>query len=304
MAVMKSTDFIKKLKEIESLPTVYYSVAGGNWAKWNGKSWNFDCVILVKAILWGWNGDKKASHGGAKYASNGVYDDNADQIMKRCTRVSTDFSKIAPGEILWMAGHVGVYIGNGKVIECTAAWEGKVVYSDINTQGKRSRNGKTVGYWKKHGTLSYINYVSEEPAPTPQPKPEATLKYKEKDKIILNGYVYRDSLGNARGMKFTNHKGTITKTANGARKPYHIDKLGWVAESDIKPQETKPATNKVYKKVANCTWLNLRTSPQYGNNIYKSVRAGTVVEYLGMENGWAKVDYNGKVVYCGSGYLK
>ena len=304
MAVMTNKDFIKKLKEIENLPTTYYSVAGGKWACWNGKSWNFDCVILVKAILWGWNGDKNHSHGGADYASNGVRDDNADQIMERCSNVTTNFGNIVPGELLWMPGHVGVYVGDGKVIECTAAWEGKVVYSDINSQGKRSRNGKTVGYWKKHGPLKYIEYVTEETNEEPTTKPEskpAELKYKEKDKIILNGYVYRDSLGNARGMGFTNHKGTITKTAPGARKPYHIDKLGWVAESDIKLQAT---STKVYKKVANCTWLNLRTTPSYGNNIHKAVRAGTVVQYLGVTNGWAKVDYNGKVVYCGSSYLK
>ena len=35
---MKVKDFISKLKEIATLPTTYYSVAGGDWAKWNGSS--------------------------------------------------------------------------------------------------------------------------------------------------------------------------------------------------------------------------------------------------------------------------
>ena len=299
MAVMTNNEFIKKLKEIEALPTTYYSVSGGDWAKWNGKSWNFDCVILVKAILWGWNGDKKASHGGAKYASNGVYDDNADQIMNRCKNVSTNFSNIAPGELLWMAGHVGVYIGGGKVIECTAAWEGKVVISDIDTKGKRSRNGVTCGYWKKHGYLSYIEYLTnEEPKPAAPAKP-AGKKFNIGDKVIFTGYLYRDSQGNGQGKYLSNHRGTITILADGP-KPYHFGTLGWVAEADLRPVDN----GKVYKTVANCDWLNLRTSPSYGNNVYKAVRAGTKVEYLGMSSGWAKVDYNGKVVYCGAGYLK
>ena len=300
MAVMTNKDFIKKLKEIENLPTTYYSVAGGKWACWNGKSWNFDCVILVKAILWGWNGDKNHSHGGADYASNGVRDDNADQIMERCSNVTTNFGNIVPGELLWMPGHVGVYVGDGKVIECTAAWEGKVVYSDINSQGKRSRNGKTVGYWKKHGYLKYIEYLAKDeeskPAATPKPVGE---KFKKGDRVIVNGHLYKDSQGNGQGKYLSSYRGTITLTADGP-KPYHIGTLGWVSEDSLRIVEA----NKDYRTITNCTWLNLRTSPEYGDNVYKSVRAGTKVEYLGMENGWAKVDYNGKKVYCGASYLK
>ena len=303
MAVMTNTEFIKKLKEIESLPTTYYSVAGGKWACWNGKSWNFDCVILIKAILWGWNGNKNHSHGGANYGSNGVYDDNADQIMNRCVNVSTNFAKIAPGEVLWMAGHVGVYIGGGKVIECTAAWEGKVVISDIDTKGKRSRNGKTVGYWKRHGYLKYIQYLAEESkseeSKPAESKPASRGKFDKGDKVIVTGHLYRDSQGNGQGKYLSGYRGTITLTADGPM-PYHVGSLGWVEEKSLKLADD----GKVYKEVSYCTWLNLRTSPSYGNNIYQAVRNGTKVEYLGDENGWAKVNYNGKTVYCGASYLK
>lgn len=131
------------------------------------------------------------------------------------------------------------------------------------------------------------------------------LKFKKNDKVVLNGHLYRDSQGNGRGMYMTNHNGTITKTANGS-KPYHIDKLGWVAESDIKLQTTSTSTTAkiTYKTVTNCSSLNLRTSAKYGNNVYKAVKKGTKLEYLGMSNGWAKVKYNGKTLYCGKSYLK
>ena len=158
---MKVNDFIKKLKHIASLPTTYYSVSGGNWAKWNGSKWNFDCVILIKAILWGWCENKKHSHGGAVYLSNGVKDDGADGLIKRCSNVSKDFTKIEIGEVLWMNGHVGVYIGNNEVIECTGAWERKVLYSKIDSKGRRTRNGVQVGSWLKHGKLPYIDYSCE-----------------------------------------------------------------------------------------------------------------------------------------------
>ena len=126
-------------------------------------------------------------------------------------------------------------------------------------------------------------------------------KFKKGDKVVLNGYLYVDSKGNGRGQYKKNYKGTITIVANGS-KPYHIDSLGWVAENDIKLQTT--ANKTTYKIVSNCTWLNLRTSASYGNNIYKAVKSGTKVEYLGLSNGWAKIKYEGKTLYCGSGYLK
>lgn len=158
--VFTSDKFIEKLKHVASLPTTYYSVSGGAWASWNGWSWNFDCVILVKALLWGWCEDKNKAHGGAIYLSNGVPDVNADGMIQQCYDVSNDFNNISRGELLWMNGHVGIYIGDRKVIECTAAWEGKVLYSDIGYDGKRSRNGIQIGYWQRHGKLPYIEYVN------------------------------------------------------------------------------------------------------------------------------------------------
>ena len=65
-----------------------------------------------------------------------------------------------------------------------------------------------------------------------------------------------------------------------------------------------PAPQKDIKTIGNCSMLNLRTSASYGNNVYKAVRAGTQVEYLGMEKGWAKISYEGRTLFCGKNYLK
>ena len=46
-------------------------------------TFGFDCVCLIKGILWGWNGDKNATYGGAKYASNNVPDLGADIMIKK-----------------------------------------------------------------------------------------------------------------------------------------------------------------------------------------------------------------------------
>ena len=197
---MKASELVKIAKKIANEPTVYYSVAGGDWCKWNGSKWNMDCVCMIKGILWGFNFNKKASHGGAVYGSNGVKDDNADGIMKRCTKVSKDFSNIEVGEILHMDGHVGIYIGDRKVVEATAAWDYKVQISDVATNGKRSKNGVSAGYWKEHGKLQYVEYDTPKPTLTPTKSIDEVAKEviegkwgngeERKKKLRAAGYSY------------------------------------------------------------------------------------------------------------------
>ena len=186
--VMTASEFIKKVKHVESLPTVYYSVSGGNWAKWNGKSWNFDCVILIKAILWGWCENKNHAHGGARYLSNGVKDVNADGLINLCTDVSSDFSNIEIGEILWCKGHVGVYIGNRQVIEATSAWDKKVQYSTIGYSGERHKNGVYSVKWSKHGKLPYIDYGQAVKPVQTQTTNNKTNRVKELQRVLNTQY--------------------------------------------------------------------------------------------------------------------
>lgn len=116
----------------------------------------FDCVCLIKGILWGWTGDASKTYGGAKYTSNGVPDIGADSMIRVCKDVSTDFGKIIPGEAVWLSGHIGVYIGGGKVIECSPAFLNRVQVTACLNIGKiAGMNGRK---WTKHGRLPYITY--------------------------------------------------------------------------------------------------------------------------------------------------
>ena len=45
--VFTSSEFIKKLKWLTTIPNVYYS--GSNWSKLNNQGkWQFDCVLSVE----------------------------------------------------------------------------------------------------------------------------------------------------------------------------------------------------------------------------------------------------------------
>lgn len=211
MSVMKVNKFIEILKRLVNEPTVYYSVAGGDWCKWNGKAYNMDCVCMIKGILWGFNFDKNHAHGGAKYGSNGVYDDGTEQLIARCNEVSTDFNNIIPGELLWMPGHVGVYVGNGKVIEATAGWEGKVLYSNVDSNGRRTRNGYQIYNWKKHGKLPYLEYIEEVKKSVDEVAKDVIAgKYgnypERKTRLEAEGYNYSEVQGKVNEMLKGNKK--------------------------------------------------------------------------------------------------
>lgn len=137
--------------------------------------WGFDCVCTIKAILWGWTGDTSSISGGAVYASNGVPDIGANQMITVCSNVSTDFSNILVGELCWMEGHVGVYVGDGLSVECTPRWANKVQFTACN----RVKTGYNTRTWTKHGRLPYVSYDAEtpdQPAPSPVPQPQPIPK--------------------------------------------------------------------------------------------------------------------------------
>ena len=132
-------------------------------------TFGFDCVCLVKALLWGWTGDASKGYGGAEYQANGVPDISESQMIKVCKEVSTDFSKISVGEFLWMEGHCGIYIGNGLAVECTPKWADGVQITAVHNIGTKSGyNGRA---WVKHGKLPYITYEAES-----EPKTDKTTK--------------------------------------------------------------------------------------------------------------------------------
>lgn len=132
-------------------PSFYTAAKQKQLAAFAGKGYyGFDCVNLIKGVLWGWD------NGGAKYASNGVPDINADTMFGKCSGQSSDFSSIEIGEAVWLTGHIGVYIGSGLVVECTPAWNNCVQITAVGNIG--SKSGYHTRRWTKHGRLPYVTY--------------------------------------------------------------------------------------------------------------------------------------------------
>ena len=137
-------------------------------------TFGFDCVCLIKGLLWGWSGDTSKVYGGAAYKANDVPDIGADGMINACSEVSTDFSNILPGEAVWIKGHIGIYVGDGLAVECTPSWKDGVQFTAVHNIGTKSGyNGRK---WTKHGKLPYVTYTEEtpeEPVVEPEKKEEA-----------------------------------------------------------------------------------------------------------------------------------
>lgn len=134
-----------------------------------GNVYGFDCVCLIKGVLWGWSGDANATYGGAYYCSNGVQDLSANGLFNTCTNKSKDFTKIEVGEAVWKDGHIGVYIGDGLAVECTPIWKDGVQITAVN----KAKKGYNTRVWTTHGKLPYVKYVAEA---MPQSAPQTHTK--------------------------------------------------------------------------------------------------------------------------------
>lgn len=132
--VMKKKDYPK-----------YYNWAGtpyDNFPSQYGKRVH-DCVGLIKGYLWSDTPTSKPDY-------NGSQDTSANGMLARCEENGSIATlPDIPGVLVFMDGHVGVYIGNGEVIEARGH-----EYGVVKTQLK-SRP------WKWWGKCPYITYSDE-----------------------------------------------------------------------------------------------------------------------------------------------
>ena len=113
-------------------------------ANWLGKR-TADCVGLVKGYCWF---DPEAQSIG--YAVNGMPDIATEQMIEWCDeKGSMDTMPEIPGLLLWMDGHVGIYIGDGYAIEAMGTRYG-VVKTQVAGRG-----------WQKWGKIPSIEYIEE-----------------------------------------------------------------------------------------------------------------------------------------------
>lgn len=185
------------------------------WAA-SADTFGFDCVCLIKGLLWGWKGDASKSYGGAEYATHDVPDIGADQMIRACKDVSTDFRNVNVGEAVWTDGHIGIYVGNGLAVECSPRWKNcvQITACNCNVAGYNRRD------WKKHGKLPYVTY---DDAYTPAtPKPEPKKEWSVDDMVQFTGSTHYASANAKAGKSCKPGKAKITGIYPSGKHPYQL----------------------------------------------------------------------------------
>jgi len=119
-----------------------------------GKTRVCDCYGLVKSYLW-WVDDNS----NPKY--NNVHDHNTTEAYGAANEKGplATLPEI-PGIIMYMPGHVGIYIGSGRFIECRGGGVG--MYEGKITTGKITKGSKFT-HWFKDINIEYATTTAAAP---------------------------------------------------------------------------------------------------------------------------------------------
>lgn len=150
--VLDESLFEAKLAQYPGNISPYEDFIRENWL--GGRT--ADCIGLIKGYSW-----FNPSTGTVGYATNGFPDIDPD-YMYQSGAPSGKISTLPeiPGLAVWYPGHIGIYIGNGQVIEARGTQVGVV-----RTQLK-------YGKWTHWIKIPYINYIEETTEPEDPAPPE------------------------------------------------------------------------------------------------------------------------------------
>lgn len=269
-------------------------------ANQNPPVYGFDCVNLMKGIVWGWCGDPSKTYGGAQYKTNGCPDYSANGMIGYCTGVSTVFSKDIPlGAALWCEGHFGIYVGDGLGVECTPRWDNCVQITAVSNIGPKS--GYNARKWTKWGYLPFITYDENDASEGSQSEPAAsqttTLSHSVGDTVEFTGTKHYVSSNAVNGKSCKSGPAKVTAVAKGAKHPYHLVRVsgkgstvyGWVDAADI-AEEKAADVIAVGKKVKVKSGAKTYTGGSLAAFVYK-----TTYEVLQISGNRVVIGLNGKV---------
>lgn len=118
----------------------------------SGTEYAFDCVGLIKAYMWGWDNGKTTYKSSQDKSANGMY-----LAAKKKGSIKT--IPETPGVLVQMDGHIGIYIGDGYVIESTPS---KTFAKQSHGGGGVCKTKLSSRKWEHWLECPYITYEKEE----------------------------------------------------------------------------------------------------------------------------------------------
>ena len=120
--------------------------------------------------------------------------------------------------------------------------------------------------------------------------------------VNTDGLKFRTCAGTSYSIIKVLNKGEkveVISESAGWSKVRYDSRLGYVASQYI----DKTNTNYIIKEV-NTDGLNVRTGPSTSYSSIGKLNKGTKVQVISESAGWSKINYNNKIAYVSSGYLK
>lgn len=139
----------------------------------DGQHIGFDCVGLIKSFYWGGYGKPKYN-AASDVSANGMY--NAAKVRGNIDTMD----KTRTGLLVQMDGHIGIYIGNDEVIECTISTAFAKQSHGLGGVCKTKLSDRKWIHWLECPFIEYVN--------GPQPVPT-------KDFLAPRGYLKKGDSG-------------------------------------------------------------------------------------------------------------
>lgn len=275
-----------------------------------------DCVGLIKSYYW--SGKDDGGTGSPKYsAKTDVNTEGMYAAAKVKGKISTLPEKQGIILLCRTHPHVGVYLGNGYVIESTLSSRGDGVVKTKLTDFKWE-------YWME---CPYIDYVDSSEKPSTDSTEKFSEKsgkkrvcegftsyelkgiYKSKGQAAIRNAMSKDSdilerciIGNYYPMDryVEMNNGTKWYRHSGGEKHYSMKQDGYLLFEQA-------GTYQKYKVTAN---LNIRAMPTLKAPIYGVCKAEDIIYAFSTSptksDGyyWKKIIYKGKIAYCVTNYIK
>lgn len=160
---------------------IKYRTKDGDWrynvGLWTGDHWSMDCLGFVHTMVNGFCGNKNQLGGGAVMDEFVTSTTEGETLWNYCYDQSYNFNKKVPGELLYMDGHVGLYIGDcepfadGRIFNvaecCYSSFGGGGMLTYVTPAGTRynHKGGATAGAWSAHAKFYRVDYDEEEIPP-------------------------------------------------------------------------------------------------------------------------------------------
>lgn len=262
-----------------------------------------DCVGgAIKWAVWSELGTKPPA-----YRSGGCPDASADGMFRHCRDTGMDWGAIGsmpdmPGVAVRSAGHVGVYVGEGKVVE----WRG-FRYGCVTT-ALRSRP------WTHWYKLPWVEYPA-----AAEPEPNALLGSRllkrgakgadvRQLQLTLNELGF--AAGNGDGIFGEETEAAVRRMqeASGIAVDGHYGEqshaalMEWVSDAHPDPEQ-EPETARLLRVTGGR--VNVRSGPGTQYRIRTIVTAGTELPFAAQaENGWFAVEVNGESGWISGKYAQ